>query len=88
MAAFAGHARADAMAMAVHRHANARLCSTFTIAEFTQIEATNTTTATETVHRKQLRPVIEDAATAMNRIFPARDPNSLSWSLSTWQEEQ
>jgi integrase len=32
-----------------------------------------TTTVTETVYRKQLRPVIEDAATAMNRIFPARD---------------
>jgi integrase len=32
-----------------------------------------TTTVTETIYRKQLRPVIEDAATAMNRIFPARD---------------
>jgi integrase len=31
-----------------------------------------TTTVTETVYRQQLRPVIEDAATAMNRIFPAR----------------
>lgn len=31
-----------------------------------------TTTVTQTVYRKQLRPVIEDAATAMNRIFPAR----------------
>jgi len=29
-----------------------------------------TTTVTETVYRKQLRPVIEDAATSMNRIFP------------------
>lgn len=29
-----------------------------------------TTTVTETVYRKQLRPVIEDAATAMDRIFP------------------
>jgi integrase len=29
------------------------------------------TTVTETVYRKQLRPVIEDAATAMDRIFPA-----------------
>src|SRR5271169_4778183 len=34
-----------AMAMAVHRHTNARLCSTFTTAEFTQIDATNTTTS-------------------------------------------
>lgn len=32
-----------------------------------------TTTVTETVYRQQLRSVIEDAATAMNRIFPARD---------------
>jgi len=32
-----------------------------------------TTTVTETVCRKQLRPVIKDAATAMNRIFPASD---------------
>ena len=32
-----------------------------------------TTTVTETVYRQQLRPVIEDAATAMNRIFPAHD---------------
>jgi hypothetical protein len=28
---------------------------------------------TETVYHQQLRPPIEDAATAMNRIFPARD---------------
>jgi hypothetical protein len=32
-----------------------------------------TTTVTETVNRQQLRPVTEDAATAMNRICPARD---------------
>ncbi len=32
-----------------------------------------TTTVTETIYRKQLRPVIEDAATAMDRIFPARE---------------
>ena len=32
-----------------------------------------TTTVTETVYRQQLGPVIEDAATAMNRIFPAHD---------------
>jgi hypothetical protein len=29
-----------------------------------------TTTVTETVYHELLRPVIEDAATAMNRIFP------------------
>src|ERR1700689_2286433 len=34
-----------AVAMAVHRHKNATLCSTFTTAEFTQIDATNTTTS-------------------------------------------
>jgi integrase len=28
------------------------------------------TTVTETVYRKQIRPVIDDAATAMDRIFP------------------
>jgi len=28
-----------------------------------------TTTVTETMHRQQLRPVIEDAALAMNRVF-------------------
>ena len=36
-----------------------------------------TTTVTETVYRKQLRPVIEDAATAMNRIGPS--PGSFAW---------
>jgi len=41
-----------------------------------------TTTVTETVYRKQLRPVIEDAATAMNRIFPADD---VSHSVTNWQ---
>src|ERR1700689_2840318 len=35
-----------AMSMAVHRHKNARLWSTFTTAEFAQIDAMNTTTST------------------------------------------
>src|SRR3984885_10224070 len=35
-----------AVAMAVHRHKNATLCSTFTTAEFTQIDATNTRAST------------------------------------------
>src|SRR5580700_7770394 len=35
-----------ATAMAVHRPTNATLCSMFTAAEFTQIDATNTTTRT------------------------------------------
>jgi site-specific recombinase XerD len=30
-----------------------------------------TTTVTETVYRHQLRPVIDDAASAIDRIFPA-----------------
>jgi site-specific recombinase XerD len=30
-----------------------------------------TTTVTETVYRHQIRPVIEDAASAINLIFPA-----------------
>jgi len=32
---------------------------------------------TETVYRKQLRPIIDDGATAMNRVFPARDDSYL-----------
>ena len=32
---------------------------------------TGGTTVTETVYRKQLRPVIEDGAVAMNGMFPA-----------------
>ncbi len=39
----------------------------------TRLVGHRTTTVTETVYRQQLRPVIEDAATAMNRIFPPRD---------------
>src|ERR1700733_8173078 len=35
-----------AVAMAVHSHKNATLCSTFTTAEFTQIDVANTTTRT------------------------------------------
>jgi integrase len=31
------------------------------------------TTVTEAVYRHQLRPVMEDAASAMDRIFPAAD---------------
>ena len=33
------------------------------------------TTTTETVYRKQIRPVVLDGATAMDRIFP-EDKNS------------
>jgi len=30
-----------------------------------------TTTVTETVYRKQLRPIIDDGSSAMDRIFPS-----------------
>jgi hypothetical protein len=33
-----------------------------------------TTTVTETVYRHELRPVIEDGASAIDRIFPAASP--------------
>jgi integrase len=33
------------------------------------------TNVTETVYRHQIRPVMEDGATAMDRIFPGGDPN-------------
>lgn len=35
---------------------------------------TGGSTVTETVYRKQLRPVIEDGATVMDRVFGARAP--------------
>lgn len=34
------------------------------------------THVTETVYRHQIRPVLEDGATAMDRLFPARPPGS------------
>jgi integrase len=34
------------------------------------------TTTTETVYRKQIRPVLIDGADTMDRIFPAADPQS------------
>jgi hypothetical protein len=37
-----------------------------------------TTTVKETVDRKQFRQVIENAATAVDHIFPARDARSFS----------
>nr|WP_322769405.1 tyrosine-type recombinase/integrase [Frankia sp. Cr1] len=36
------------------------------------------TTVTEAVYRKQIRPVVEDGATAMDRIFPATPPGGQS----------
>lgn len=38
---------------------------------------------TESVYRKQLRPVIEEGATAMNRVFPGRRRDSYSASYPT-----
>ena len=35
---------------------------------------------TETVYRKQLRPVINDGAVAMNELFPRADSYSVSYS--------
>jgi len=36
---------------------------------------------TETVYRKQLRPIIDDGATVMNRVFPGRsDSYSVGYS--------
>lgn len=32
------------------------------------------TTVTEEVYRKQIRPVIQDGAVAMDQIFPGHDP--------------
>ena len=42
------------------------------------------TTTTETVYRKQIRPVLIEGADATDRIFPAADSqaSSPSWSLS------
>jgi integrase len=34
------------------------------------------TTTTETVYRKQIRPVLIEGADAMDRIFPAPDPQA------------
>jgi integrase len=36
------------------------------------------TTVTETIYRKQLRPVIDDGATAMDRIFPSAGRRALT----------
>jgi integrase len=34
------------------------------------------TTVTEAVYRQQIRPVMEDGATAMDRIFPGGNPTA------------
>jgi len=34
------------------------------------------TTTTETVYRKQIRPVVTDGAAVMDSLFPKRDPNA------------
>jgi hypothetical protein len=40
------------------------------------------TAVTETIHRKQLRPVIEGGVDAMGRIFPSSPPSERSHSVS------
>ncbi|WP_460357716.1 tyrosine-type recombinase/integrase [Actinoallomurus acanthiterrae] len=42
------------------------------IEDISQLVGHTNTVVTETVYRKQLRPVIQEGATAMNDIFPAR----------------
>ena len=42
----------------------------------------SSTTTTETIYRKQIRPVIVHGADAMDRIFPARQIMVLSYSVS------
>jgi hypothetical protein len=41
---------------------------------------TGGSTVTETVYRKQLRPVINDGAVAMNELFPRGDRYSARYS--------
>lgn len=41
---------------------------------FSRLVGHRSTMVTETVYRKQLRPVIEDGAEIMNRILPAWPP--------------
>lgn len=36
---------------------------------------------TQTVYHKQLRPVIHDGATVMNRVLPRGNDRALSWAL-------
>jgi integrase len=40
------------------------------------------TSVTELVYRKQIRPVVEDGAVAMNRLFPTGDQDGAAQSLS------
>lgn len=49
---------------------------------------TGGSTVTETVYRKQLRPMIEDGATVMNRVFPGRGNDSYPVSHSDRSRRQ
>jgi hypothetical protein len=40
------------------------------------------TSVTELVYRKQIRPVVEDVAVTMDRLFPTEDQNRAAQSLS------
>jgi hypothetical protein len=41
------------------------------IEQISRLVGQSGTTVTELVYRKQIRPVVEDGATAMGRIFPS-----------------
>jgi hypothetical protein len=45
------------------------------------------TAITEAVYRKQIRPVIEQGATAMNRIFPRRKAGAVVTHLVSQNEQ-
>jgi hypothetical protein len=48
---------------------------------------TGGSTVTETVYRKQLRPVINDGAVAMNELFPRGDRYSARYSPKPTRSE-
>ncbi len=43
------------------------------IEEISRLVGHSSTAVTELVYRKQIRPVVESGATAMDRLFPATD---------------
>ena len=49
---------------------------------------TGGSTVTETVYRKQLRPVIDDGAVAMNELFPRTGSYSVSYSPRRTRSKQ
>jgi len=51
--------------------------------EISRLVGHRSTTVTETVYRKQIRPAVQVGAVAMNRIFPSRAVRSHAASHST-----